>query len=514
MTTIAEGMADPHVPWAWLLLLTDGEQSHRFASVPTEYDGHRWAGALEVRTPPKTSVDPYTGQCEACTADVILLPVVSDPNAEHPLRPCDELLPRTAGWRAELYRMPEGGSEAQLRLRGRAWRPEVDDAGALTLHLEDFTVEHNRRLSPGIIGKDTFADAQKESKGAGYPVLLGAFTDQDAPVTNVGAKRIMVSALGNSGTLQVGTATARLDDTADTVTGSSAQQDALGTWYWRASLTSDPGDGTTTKHATASSTDGVKDDTLGTYTGTPDAAITHPADQMRVLAAEFSTLDPDWIDTASFLAARQEMPDWTFSACLPSDSEDGLFDIYREAGQWLRSFIGHEGGMLRMRHLRFDRQPALHIIHGANTEDRGPIRWGDYADTASKITLKYDWRWKKKKKRWDYTESIILDSSTVPEFAVNEDHGAKPLDLDTRHLSHDDTAEKSLALIVELRKGPRIGVSYTVDRSSHGLREYDVVLVTDPDFPSADGLGISRKAFVVVEIEDGLESNVVSLLEV
>lgn len=51
--------------------------------------------------------------------------------------------------------------------------------------------------------------------------------------------------------------------------------------------------------------DGYEDDGSGTYTGTPNALITNPSDQIRhLLAVQLGLTLGDWVDSASFAAAR------------------------------------------------------------------------------------------------------------------------------------------------------------------------------------------------------------------
>ena len=72
--------------------------------------------------------------------------------------------------------------------------------------------------------------------------------------------------------------------------------------------------------------EGIRDDGAGTYTGTPNALITNPADQLQYLiAVHLGMTLADWVDSASFLQARADF------AAAGIRADWGIYDLIDSA---------------------------------------------------------------------------------------------------------------------------------------------------------------------------------------
>lgn len=511
VTTWDGALADPRVIIHWLLILTSGGGTvARFADDDVEVSGTPYAGALEVVSAPRITADPYRASASSQGARVTILPLPDDAGAATTTRPYD--LDEIYGasflqMGAKLYRWAEGTafSEADLLLDGLVDGAELDGDGELTLDLVDFSIKYDRKFPRYRISSENFANVYEDDQDMGYSILYGTFVRAPIPTSNTTADY----ALGAEGTIST-LSQCYLDDAAVSTEAKSAQTDGSGVAYTRISV----GTAINDKNVTISGV-GYVDDAEGYYGGTADAVLTHPADQLHHCSRNYAEWPQALVNAASFVALREETPGYVGAIQVLSDDRTSFFDLCAEAGKFMRAAVFVERGLLTARRLDFTRPPSLTIADEANLLDIENIGWGEKSNLLSKLTLRYNWGWRKKRKTLDFKSSTTLDSDTYAPFAENLAFlGVEEEEIETKMLGDTATAETAIGAIAELYGKLRKVATVTVTREAHDLRIYDVVEITTEMMPSATGAGWTAKRFVVTGILCGLDNDTLTLLEV
>lgn len=520
--TWREALRDPHVTIHWLLAISQSPNTgrlsgpYRYADANLHIGAHKWVGALEVTAPPGLEVDPYTGRSSSPNLVATLYPVADDNAEDNPSYPYDLEAAYNKNFlslMAKCYRWAEGTpfSEAQLLVDGYIYGVSLEENGLLKLDIADKILRFNRKLPRYHISDVRWANPYGDDKAAGYPILYGAYVRVPCPVHDTVNNRALVA----DGTINAPTAVYVDDITSTFTTGTETDLKGITVTYVDANTS-------IVDNQVTVSGDGYDDDADGYYTGTANALIEHPADQLHHLMRTFAGIPAEFIDDGSLRALRAELPGWVGSVQVMTDEEKDFFTVRNDMMTIMRSAAYAELGVFRARHLSFSRGHVMHLRYGENLMSAQTPSWGEKNELYTSLQIRYAWRWIQKKKQLGYSAAFTLDENDYDGFKKNRDiiRGVSNADIgrrmvvETRAIQSDGLAEKVAWKLAELYGMPRKTITAICDRTTHDLRMFDTVRVTMPTAPSDNGLGYVGKRFIVVGFRYGLNSNTLTLMEV
>ncbi len=520
--TWLEALRDPHVPIHWLVALQQSPDAgqlsgpYRYADADLHISGKRWIGALEVTAPPGLEVDPYTGRSSTPNLVASISPVPDDNISATPLYPYDiEATYRRSllSLMAKCWRWAEGTpfSEAQLLVDGYVYGVSIQEDGTLKLDIADKVLRFNRQLPRWHVSDVRFANPYGDDKDSGYPILYGAFVRVPCPVVDTTADKALV-------------ADTEIDDVSNvwiddvdkgTPTTEGVETDLKGASYY---YVTEAGIGD--KQLTASG-NGYLDDADGYYTGTANALIEHPADQLHHLARTIVSIPEEFMARGSFGALRNELAGWVGAAQILAYERTDFAAVRQDSMAIMRSACFAELGLFRARHFKLTRGYVMHLKYGEGIHEVQGFDWGDKLSLYTSLQIRFAYKWIVKKKTMDYSESYTVDTSDYYGFQRNRDilRGISNADIDrrlvieTRAIQAKALAVKVADLLKVLHGTPRKKLTLVCDRSTHSLRMFDAVRVTLPHAPSTDGTGMTGDRYIVVGFRYGLTTNTLTLLE-
>lgn len=508
-TTFRDAALDPRVPLHWLLVLSHpGGELGRFADASLEIDGRHYLPALTVTAGPTLTADPFNGTTSNSSARVTLSPVPLD---HYDLA---RVTPRDLG---ELYDAPLNGanallllwaegtplSEARVKLDGYLDPPKLLENGGLQLEIVSRWTRFDTRLPRYRVDRTYNPNAHEDDSGAGFAILCGDFRRVPCPVyDNTGNDKAALA----EGTVAP-TAIYR-NDTIETGDGHGHESDSRGfpiTYvYDDTALAQDDITATGSGYlddGTEAMGDGITE-ASGYFTGTAAALISHPADQLHYVGRRFCGWSADRIDRTALAALRQATP-WAVGAMQAlSDASTTFSAIAQDAMRILRAAVFEENGKLTARRLDFDRQPTIHLQDGVNLSGVESVSWAAVEDKPTKLKIRYDYGWRKKRKTLDYRKSLELNAANFAPFAANyvanENQDVELPEIQTKQHADPATIENALVDLGELYDGDRKIVLAKASREAHLLSVYDTLLLTTRHYPSFDGTGCASKPFLVL----------------
>lgn len=518
--TFAELLLDERTQFFWAARIYALGYDLYVAEEDVQIGSRLYQGCMVVERPPGLDADPYTGRASAGSCRLRLTANVEDLRVAGSLRTMD--LEAVAGvpWtdatvvldlyaidpdRTALQAATGAGLYADSRGTYKVDGYQLEGSGELVLDCVGLAERYNVKLPAYVIDKKTWTNCYAEDRGRKASILYGTFNNLEAPQVDTVNERCLVAChhlTSRSGSrVDDMSAPSTLVNTTDTKGRPVALFDFAG----------DLGDALVVAAGA-----GHPDDASGTYTGTPSALISHPADQLRHFAEAFAGIPSNMVDVGSFHYLRAVLPGWAWSLMLTPDDDYSFFDTIQDTCRLLRIAVLFERGYLRVAHCRLDAPNVLNLVDGENCEDV-VIQSGDESRIINAVTLKYNYGWRRKRKIFGFREVVRLDDSDHAGAALSlARHGLKREQIETRSIIGDaagDAAAHAVATgILDLACTRRRTATCLAKLESHLLRIYDVVRLTTDKMPSISA-GMTTTRWIVTGINYDRRTNQLTLLE-